>query len=126
MPTRGPDGEDGDQHAKVADAVDQKGLLARIRIPAIEIVPAVKPEADEQVRGQPHAFPAHEHAQEVVAEHQQEHGEDEEVQEDEEALEALVVVHVAHGVDVDQAAHAGHHQGHGDAQGVDEQGHGHV
>ncbi len=105
----GPQGDHGQNHAEVAHPVDQKGLLARVRVVAVGVIPPVEPEANEQVRCQAHAFPAHEHAQEVIAEHQDEHGEDEEIQVNEEALVALILVHVLGGIDVDQRTHARDH-----------------
>ena len=118
---RGPERHHGDEHAEVAHAVDDERLLAGVGVPAVQIVALVEPEADQQIRGQAHAFPAHEHAHEGIAEHEDEHGEDEEVQVDEEALEALVVVHVGDGVEVDQRADARDDQRHDHAQRVDQQ-----
>ncbi len=67
------------QHAEderdVADAVDDERLLAGIRGK-----PVLVPEADEQVRAKPHAFPADEQHHEVVAQHEQQHERREEVQ----------------------------------------------
>ena len=72
-----------------------------------------------QVGAEAHPFPAHEHHEKVVPRDQQEHHEDEEVQVDEEPLETRVVVHVAHGVDVDEKTHARDDQAHDDGKGVD-------
>ena len=78
--------EHGEQEAEVADAVDDEGLLAGVGGGV-----AGEVEADEQVGGEAHAFPADEHEQEVLGQHQREHEEDEEVQVGEEAPVALVV-----------------------------------
>ena len=129
---RRPDHEHGQQHAKIANAVDDERLFAAVGVPAIHIVALVEPEADEQIGRQAHALPADEHPDKVVAHHQDQHGQDEEVQVEEEALIARLVCHVADGVDVDQRTDAGHHQGHEHAERVDEHrgrdmqvGHGH-
>ena len=118
---QGAEGPEDDEHAQqeaeVADTVDHEGLLARVGRRLLLI-----PEADEQIGTQPHAFPTHEHQQEVVGAHQQEHVEDEEVEIGEVAGEPRVVVHVTHGVDVDQGAHSGDHQEHDERQGIDQEG----
>ena len=59
-----------------------------------------------QVRGQTDAFPADEHQQVVVRQHQQQHRRDEQVQVGEEPAAARIVAHVAHRVQVDERAHA--------------------
>jgi len=86
---------------------DQEGLLARLgrRWP-------FEPEADEQVRAQPHQLPADVEQQEVVGQHQDQHGEDEQVEQGEKAGIALVLSHVTDGVDVDQETHSGDYQSH--------------
>ena len=100
-----------DQHAEqepeVAHAVHDERLLPRLGGSR----PLV-PEADQQVRAQAHAFPAHEHEQEVVGQHQREHREHEQVEVQEEPAERGIVRHVAGGVDVDQEADPGHDQRH--------------
>ena len=63
------------QEAKVTDAVHDKCLLSSIIVCFV-----LKPETDEQIGGQAHAFPTDEHAQEAVAEDKDEHSEDKEVQ----------------------------------------------
>ncbi len=103
--------EDPEQEAEVADAVDDEGLHPAVGIPAVAV-----PEADQQIRAEPHAFPAEEEHQQVVAEDEQQHRAQEQVQVREEALEAavvaVVVVHVADRVDVDQRADARDDQAH--------------
>ena len=96
-----------EDEAGVADAVDDEGLLARVRGRLAQEV-----ESDQQVAAQPHAFPADEQQQVVVGQHQRQHGEHEQVQVAEEAVVAALVRHVADGVDVDQEADAGDHQQH--------------
>ena len=107
---------DGDGHAHVTDPVDHERLLGRSCGHRL-----VLPEADQQVRGQAHTLPADEEHQVVVGQHQQQHRGDEEVEEGEEAAPALVMGHVADGVDVDQAADAGDQQHEDDRELVDQQ-----
>ncbi len=99
-----------EQEADVADAVDDHRLLAGVRGRIAGVV-----EADQQIRGEAHALPAHEHQQEVLRQHQGEHEEEEEVHVGEEAPVPFLFGHVADRVDVDQEADAGddaeHHQG---------------
>jgi hypothetical protein len=112
----------GDQHeraeheAEVADAVDDERLLPRLRRGRTLV-----PEADQQVRAQAHALPAHEQEQEVVREHEREHREHEQVQVEEEPPERGVVAHVADGVDVDQRADAGDDQHHDRGQRIEQE-----
>ena len=66
----------------------------------------------EQVGAQADALPAEEGQQEARAEHEHEHRGREQVHVREEAAEALVAVHVADRVQVDQRADAGDEQDH--------------
>ena len=118
---RRPDQHHGQNQAEVTDPVDQERLFAGVCVVSVGVVATVKPEADQQEGCQSHAFPADEHGQEVVAEHQNQHGQHEEVQVDKVTLIALVIGHVAHGIEVDQRADARDHQHHGHTQRVDEQ-----
>ena len=90
-------------------------------LPADGVGLAREPERDEQVAAGADALPAEEGDQEVVAQHEAEHREDEQVQVDEELREVLVAVHVADRVQVDQRADAGDEQRHRDRQRVDEE-----
>jgi hypothetical protein len=97
----------GQQKAQVADAVDDEGLTGRVGVEALLI-----PEADEQVGGQTHPLPANEHHRQTVAQDEQQHGRDEQVEITEEAAIAGVAVHVTDGPEVNQEAHPGHHHQH--------------
>lgn len=55
-------------------------------------------------------FPADEHAEKTITQHEDQHGKDKEIEVDEEALEAFLVFHIADRVDVDQRPHTGHDQ----------------
>ena len=80
----------------------------------------LEPEADQQIRAEPDAFPADEHHQEVAAEHEHQHERREQVQVREVAGERRrSVLHVADRVDVDQQADAGHDQHHHRRQGIE-------
>ena len=91
-------------------AVGDERLLAGARL-----VGVLEPEADQQVRREPDAFPADEQDEQRPAQHQQQHEEQEQVEVGEVARVARVVLHVADRVDVDQRADAGddqrHHRG---------------
>ena len=106
---RGAEGDedqaDAEREPDVTDAVDHERLLGRGRCGRL-----VLPEPDQQVRRQAHALPAEEDADVVVGEHQDQHRDDEEVQVAEEPAPALVVLHVADRVDVDQPADPGDQQ----------------
>ncbi len=120
----GEDEEHGDEQPKIADAVGDEGFFGSDGI-ADTVLAFFKPETDEQVGAQAHAFPANEHHQEVVGADQDHHGGDEEVEENEETGEASgipivahIIVHVADGVNVDEHAHAGDHQHHHHGEGI--------
>jgi hypothetical protein len=106
------DQEHAEHEAPVADPVGDERLLAGVGR-ALLLVPV----ADQQVRAEAHPFPAHEHDQEVVAQHERQHEETEQVQVAEEARHAAarLVGHVGGRVDVNQRTDAGddeqHHPG---------------
>ena len=77
------------------------------------------PEPDEQVAAEPHALPAQVEQQQVVGQHQDQHGADEQVHVGEEAAVAFLVAHVLGGVEVDEEADEGDHQHHDQGQGVE-------
>ena len=109
------DQEDGEQEADVADPVVDEGLLAgrggRL---------ALEPEGHQPVGADAHALPAHEGEQQVVRQHQEQHGEDEQVQVDEELRVVPVALHVPDGVQVDERADAGDEHAHRHRQRVDQ------
>jgi hypothetical protein len=75
----------------------------------------VRPEPDQQVRGETYAFPADVEAKVVVGEHQQQHCGQEQVQVREKSSPLGILGHVADGIDMDQGADAGdqQHEAHG-------------
>ena len=113
--------KDAGQEAEISDPVDNKSFF-----PGIGGRIFFVPEADQQIGAESHAFPAHEHQQEVVARNQQEHHKDEEIQVDEKSLEARIVVHVADGVHMDEKADARYDEAHDDGKGVDSETDGHL
>ena len=96
-PEEGEDPEDAEHHPDVADAVRDERLLAGGDREVLVVVVA-----DQEVRAEADALPAHEEEREVVREDEREHREHEEVQEREVASVALLVLHVADAVDVDE------------------------
>ena len=63
--------------------------------------------ANQEVRGQTHAFPADIEQDVTVGEDQQQHGRDEEVEVPKETTTSIIALHVTHGVDVNQQTNAG-------------------
>ena len=102
--------------AKVADTVHQKGLHVGENRGGL-----VEPEADQQVGHQPHAFPAKEQLQHVVAHHEHQHRKGEQRDVREEAVIASVFFHVAYGVDVHHQRHKGHNAHHHRGQAIDQE-----
>ena len=91
--------EDGDRETGVTDAVHEERLLAGGRRARAQV-----PEGDQQVGREADALPAEVQHHVVVAEDQQQHRRDEQVEVAEELPAARVVVHVTHRVEVDQGA----------------------
>src|SRR5690606_24875804 len=110
---RGEGEEDGEQEAPVADPVGDERLLAGRGVGLVG-----EPERDEQVGAEADALPPDEGDEEVAAQDEQQHREDEEVEVDEELGEVGGPVHVADRVQVDERADAGDEQRHGDRQRV--------
>ena len=86
----GPEDQQADDEAGVADAVGDERLVGRVRgaLP-LEV------EADQQVRADADQLPAQEHLEEVVRQDQVEHREAEQRQVHEEAAEAAAAVKMA-------------------------------
>ena len=111
------DQEEADHESEVADAVGDKGLLAR---GGGEFLLEV--EADEQVGAEAHALPAQEHHHDVGAQHQVQHAEHEEVHVGHEAVIAPVIAlfgHVAGAEEVDEEPRTGDQQGHAAAEHIE-------
>jgi hypothetical protein len=83
----------------------------------------VIPEANQQVRAQPHPFPADKHQQIVVGEYQNEHGRHEQIQVGEKAGIARIAMHVANGIHVHQKTDPAHHKEHNGTERVDQKRH---
>jgi cobalamin biosynthesis protein CobT len=85
-----------EHEAEVANAIDDEGFFAGVGGGLFEEL-----ETDEQIAGEPDAFPPDEEENVVCGEDQDEHEEHEEVEVGEEAVVAAFMRHVAGGVDVD-------------------------
>ena len=96
-------------------------LVTNAFLPAVAALSRVVPERDQQVRARADALPPEERDEHVLAEHQHQHAEREQVEVQEELGELRVAVHVADRVEVDQRADAGDEQAHRDAQRIGEE-----
>jgi hypothetical protein len=117
------------QHPQVGNPVHDEGLVGRPgrRDGGVDVpghVGLVVPEADQQPRTDTDPFPSDEEAEIVVAHYQHQHREDEGGEVAEEAVEPLVVLHIAVGVDMndrrdqrDHDHHDGRHHIDGEAEG---------
>src|SRR5688500_15497263 len=103
--------------AKVADAVDDEGLVAGDGVVGILV-----PKADQKIGAEADALPADEQQQQVVGHDQHEHEEDKEIQIDEKTRHPFVVPHISDGIDVDEKADARDNQQHDRSQRIDLQG----
>ncbi len=113
LPHLPPDEEEGREEAQIPQPSHQEGLGGR---PPGRI--AVEPEADEQIRAQPHQLPEHEQLQKVGGGHQPQHGPCEQAHEGEVAAVARVPRHVALGVDLHHEGDAADHHQHHRAEAV--------
>ena len=114
FPKTGEEEKHPQKETEVTHPVDDKGLL-----PGIGGRILLKPETDQEIGTEAHTFPSDKHQQEVVGQDEVEHHEDEEVEVGEIPGITRIVMHVAHGVDVDEEADPGDHQGHQDGEGID-------
>ena len=96
-----------EEETGVAHAIDDERFFARVGRGLLQEI-----ETNQQIAAQTHAFPAYKEKQEIVGQHQREHGKHEQVQVAEETVVAAFVGHVADGIDVDQEADAGDYQNH--------------
>ena len=113
-----PDEEqDAQEKAEIADPVNNKSLVAGYSIRVVLV-----PEANQEVRAEPHALPADKEEQEIIGHDQHQHKKDKEVEIGEVAHHPLVMAHVSERIDVNQQADAADDQKHDRAQGVDLEG----
>ena len=110
----GPEDAEPHQHPHVADPVDDEGLVRRVAVRLVLV-----PEADQEVRANPDQLPEDEDHEDVRRSHEPEHREAEEREIREESRIPRVVVHVAHGIDVDERRDERDHQEHDGRQVVD-------
>src|SRR5262249_496703 len=87
---RGPDGEYSEEETEVAQAIGDECLLAGIGGASF-----LKPTSNEQVAGDGDQFPEDEQLEEIICEHDTEHGKGKKAQAGEKAREARVFFHVA-------------------------------
>jgi hypothetical protein len=108
--------ENAQREAEIPHAIDDERLhRGRIRRGL------VIPEADQQIGGKTHALPAEEELEEIIGRHQHQHGEGEQRQIGEKARLAVVMRHVADGIDVNERGHGVHHHQHHGCQRIDAQ-----
>ena len=99
---RRPDHQDAEHESEVADAIGEKRFLGRLgRGVAFEPVP------DEHVGSEADQLPKNEKHDEIVREHDAEHGEHEERERGEVTRLAFVTAHVTERINVNQRADAG-------------------
>src|ERR1700733_11474085 len=96
-----------DEKSKVANAIYNERLFTRRRRRILR-----EPEPDQQIRRQTHAFPANEHHQVIVSQHQGQHEKHEQIEIAEKPVVAGIVPHVADGVNVNQKSNSTHYQQH--------------
>ena len=108
------DRDDAEREAEVADAVDDEGLDGGGRGGRF-----LEPEADQQIGGEAHPFPAEEQLHEVGGGNQGQHGEGEQRQIGEETRLRVVLGHIAPGIQVHERGHRRDHDQHGRREGVD-------
>ena len=106
------------QEAEVAHPVDDECLASGEGRELLIVV-----EADQQVRAQPHPFPADEGDEKVVAQDEHQHHAHEQVQVGEIALEAGLVIHVADREPVDPEAYEGDHEEHHAGERIEQEAH---
>ena len=114
MPRLREQQEQAHRERRVAHARDHECLLRRRPVGRIAV-----PEPDQQIAAQAHAFPAEIQQQQVVGQHQREHGRHEQVHVGEKAAVALVVPHELSRIEVDEEADEGDHQHHDQREGVE-------
>ena len=103
--------------AEIADAVDDKGLHGSGHGRRL-----FEPEADQQIGGQPHAFPAKEHLDQIVGCHQHQHRESEQRQIGEETRTRGILVHVSDRIQMHQSRNRIDHHQHNRRQRINAQG----
>ena len=108
------DQEHRERESKVADAIDDERLVPGRGSELLQEVIT-----DEQIAAQSDAFPANKQHQEILRQHQHQHEEHEQVEIREETIVAVIVRHVADGVNVDQQTHSGNHHQHYGGEPVD-------
>src|ERR1700733_1610824 len=96
-----------DEESEITNAIYNERLFACRRCRILG-----EPEADQQIRRQTHAFPANEHHQVVVSQHQRQHEKHEQIEIAEKPVVAGIVPHVADRINVNQKSNSTHYQQH--------------
>ena len=96
-----------EDEAEIAEAVDNKGLLAGIGSGRFLVI-----KSDQQIGGKADRLPAEKKLEKVVAQDQHEHGKGEKAQVSEKSVIPVFPLHVAHRIDMHQRADTGDHQQH--------------
>ncbi len=106
----------------IASAASPMRVMMKAFIAARTLAGSLIPEADEQIAAQPHAFPAEIEQQQVIRQHQREHGADEQVHIGEKARISSLAGHVADRIQVDEEADHGDDQHHHHGQRIEIEG----
>ena len=112
------DQKDRQQKPVVPDAVDDEGLFAGVGGRFFLI-----PEADQEIRAEPHPFPPDEKEEKVVGGDENQHEENEKIQIGEITGIVGIVVHIPMGIDVDDEGNPRNHHHHHDGKGIDQETH---
>ena len=130
----GPERHQADNHAEVANSVDDERLVC-----SIHGAWTLDVESDQEVRANPDKFPKHEYHGDVAGQHQSQHAEAKQRQVLKETIVAAgpfemfavleryfvvrdvvqLVMHVAHRVEVNARSNQRHHAKHADGQAID-------
>ena len=110
------DQQQADQEGGIADARHNEGLARGEAIGGV-----APPKADQQVGAEPNPFPADVEGEEIIRQHQQEHGGDEQVEIGEEPSIAFLALHELGREQMDEEADAGDHQHHDQGERIEAQ-----
>ena len=110
----GVEPDHAEQKGEIADARGDKRFFRRRRRARFVI-----PKTNEQIRGQPHQFPADKQQQQIIRNDHAQHRGGKQRQETEEAREILVLRHVAKAVDEYEQPDQRHHHEHDGSERIE-------